>query len=409
MRGWIPPLPLACGMASFGFSWVALFAIARSGSFEPSFITLGWVHLVVLGWITTVALAVLLHAIPGFLDVEWDGIGAAAARACTPVFALASAALAIGFFTRSVWLLEAAGTVVFASILVYVAAIAQPLVSAMRGERVARAVARAFAATLALLVLTAALGVAFAYALGGRLAPGLLSDMPGAHALLGIGGWLTLLVAGVSARTMGPIAGARSRLVGLHIGSSSSLLAGTLVAAAGVATRAPAFVLVGSSLLLIGAALYAIDVVDVVLRASVAHRPPQISMVCAAGWAIVAAGLLLASEFGAPFVEAAVYAALMGWIGSAVVAHLHHIGVRVVLTSLRGEDDETRPGSVLDGRLTWTAFGLYQFAVLTGTAALALGSPDLLALAAYAGGLGFVAMLANAAVVLSNRPRRCRS
>jgi hypothetical protein len=395
MRGWIPPLPLACGLASFGLSWIVLFAIARSGALGPSPLVLGWIHLVALGWISTVALAVLLHAVPGFLDVEWDGAGPAIARACTPVFAIASLALAAGFICGTVWLLEAAGTVLFASVLVYIAAIARPLISAMRGERVARAVARAFAGTFVLLILTATLGVAFAFALGGRLPAGLLAGTPGAHALLGIGGWLTLLVTGVSARTMGPIAGTRSRFPLLHIGCSCALLIGTLAAALGAALRHPAIEFAGAGLLVLGAVLYAADIFDVLARATVPHRPPQTLMGCAAVWSVVAAALLLASSVGAPLAAAAVYVALMGWIGSAVLAHIHHIGVRVLITTARGEEDETRPGSVLDGRLTWTATGLFQLAVLAGGIAVAWGSAGVLELAALAGFVAFAVLVAN--------------
>jgi len=395
MRGWIPPLPLACGLTSFGLSWIVLFAIARSGMLAPSPLVLGWIHLVALGWISTVALAVLLHAIPGFLDVEWNGAGSAIARACTPVFAVASIALAAGFICGAIWLLEAAGTVLLASVLIYAAAIARPLLSAMRGERIARAVARAFAGTFALLILTAALGVAFAFALGGRLPAGLLAGMPKAHALLGIGGWLTLLVTGVSARTMGPIAGARSRFPLLHIGCSSALLAGTLAAALGAATGSPAIAVAGVGLLLLGALLYAADILDVLARATVPHRPPQILMACAVFWIAAAAALLLASSLGAPLAATAVYLALMGWIGSAVVAHIHHIGVRVLITTARGEEDETRPGSVLDGRLTWTATGLFELAVLAGGVAFAWGSAGVLELAAFAGFVAFAVLVAN--------------
>lgn len=403
MRGWIPPLPLAFGMASFGLSWVALWEVARSGPLGLSFFSLGWVHLVALGWITTVAVAILLHAVPGFLDIAWTGAGAVVARACTPIFAVASFSLALGFFVNSVPLLEVAGTTALASLAIYAAALAQPLLAAMRRRGAARAVARAFAITLALLIATASLGVGFAYALGGRLPAGLLMGAPAAHALLGIGGWLTLLVAGVSARTMGPIAGTRSRAIALHVGASTALLAGTLLAAGGAAARIPFLGFAGAALLAIGAILYASDIVDVVLRAKVPHRAPQVAMVCAGAWAIVAAGLVLAAELGAPLAAAAVYAALIGWVGNAVVAHLHHIGVRVLLTSLRGEDDETRPGAVLDARLTWLAVGLYQASALAGTTAIALGDAALLAVAAYAGGFAFLAMLGNAGRLLSRR------
>jgi hypothetical protein len=395
MRGWIPPLPLACGVLAFGLSWLALFALAYRGTLDASFFALGWVHLVALAWITTIALAVLLHAVPGFLDVEWNGRGFAIARVCTPVFALASLALAAGFFTGSIALLEGAGAIALGALLAYAVAIARPIVHAMRGARVERAIARAFAGTIGLLVLTAALGATFTYALGGRASASWLVGAPQAHALLGIGGWLTLLVVGVSARTMGPIAGARSRFPALHIVAASALFLGTIAAACGAAFQVAGLIFFGGALVMVGCIIYAADIADVAIRATVRHRPPQVLMLCAATWAVVAATLLLATAAGAPFAAAAIYAALIGWIGSAVLAHLHHIGVRVLLTTVRGEDDETRPGAVLDARLSWTTIGLYQLATVLGTAAIALAIPALLEVAAFAGFLSFVTLLAN--------------
>jgi hypothetical protein len=265
----------------------------------------------------------------------------------------------------------------------------------MRGPRIERAIARAFAGTIGLLVATAALGAAFTYALGGRLAASLLIGVPQAHALLGIGGWLTLLVVGVSARTMGPIAGARSRFPALHIVAASALLLGTIAAACGAWLRIPGLVFSGGTLFLIGSVIYAADIADVARRATATHRPPQVLMLCAATWAVVAAILLLATVADKPFAAAAIYAALIGWIGSAVLAHLHHIGIRVLLTSVRGEDDETRPGAVLDARLSWSTLVLYQVAAVAGTTAIALAAPVLLEIAALAGFLAFVALLAN--------------
>jgi len=397
MRGWIPPLLMALGIAAFGASWVALAAVARDGTFGASGPALAWVHLVALGWITTIALAVLLHAVPGFLDVDWSGPSAIVARACSAVFPFAALGLVAGFLFASPATLAIAGSVVLAAIAAYVAAVFAPLHAAMGGDGVRRAVARAFAATLCLLVLTAILGVTFAYALDGIAPPTMLAGAPQAHALLGIGGWLTLLVAGVSARTMGPIAGARPRFRALHVGASSALLAGTLVAAAGAwMANAPAL-FTGCALLTAGALAYAADVADVLRRATVPHRAPQAFMAFAALWAVVATLLLFAGAADASHASAAVYAALIGWIGGAVLAHVHHIGVRVLLTSVRGEEDETRPWRVLAPPLTWITFGAYQAAAVLGTAGAYLGDGRAIAFAAGAGLLAFAALALNGA------------
>ncbi|MDQ2993110.1 MAG: hypothetical protein M3R30_09875 [Candidatus Eremiobacteraeota bacterium] len=396
MKGWIPRLPLVSGLGSFGLSWIVLFAIARAGLPDASLLPLAWVHLVALGWIGTIALAVIFFALPTFLDVEWEGPWQATARTCTLVFGIAALALSLGFWLGSIPLLQIAGTAILATLLVYTLAMAQPLAIAMRGERARRAIARAFAITFCALLLTAILGVSFAYALGGRLAPAFLVGTPQAHALLGIGGWLTLLVFGVSGRTLGPIAGARSRSLALHIASSSLVLAGTAIAATGAATRLPIVLTIGSALILAGTIAYAADILDVLGRATVPHRPPQAWMGAAAIWAIVAATLLLLSAFGATFASAGIFVALIGWIGSAILAHIHHIGVRVLLTTLRGEDDETRPGDVLCAPVSWATLGLYQFATLVGAYALCANAPLVLEAAAVAGFLAFLTTAINA-------------
>src|SRR5665213_1799049 len=149
MRGWIPPIPLGLGFVAFGLSWIALFAVARTDWLGPSFLAYGWIHLVALGWISLVALSVLLHALPTFLDVEWRA--RAAAVRSTLVFAIGVATLLIGFFASDAILQQIGAAFAFGALLVYAATAVQPLADAMRGDRVMRAVGRAFAITIAFL------------------------------------------------------------------------------------------------------------------------------------------------------------------------------------------------------------------------------------------------------------------
>lgn len=393
MRGWIPPLPLLGGLLAFGLSWVALFALAHAGTLGASSLAFGWIHLVVLGWITLTALSILLHVIPAFLDVTWRG--QRMARGCTLLFAVGVAVLLAGFFGSGTTPIVVGASLVVIALLTYLATLVAPLRDALRGERTERAVARAFAFTFAMLTLTALLGVAFAYALGGMLPATTLLGMPAAHALLGIGGWLSLLIFGVSARTMGPIAGAKSRVLALHILAGGAVGLGVVLAAVGAGALVQALSIVGSALILVGILAYALDIALVLRVASVVHRPPQVLMGAAALWAVVAAAMLLCTALGRDWATAAIYLALIGWIGSAVLAHLHHIGVRVVLTTLRGEDDETRPNAVLATPLTWATVGLYHFAVVLGAAGLLLDAPRAVELAAICGFAAFVTILIN--------------
>ena len=395
MKGWIAPLPMALGIAAFGFSWIILFVAAATNSSGPSFPALAWVHLVALGWITLIALSVLVHAMPTFLDVQWrlDSV----ARIATLFFAAGAFILTDGFLASNLVALQSGAWLALLSLIVYAIAAVEPLGRGIVRKGSSRSIARAFVTTLALLLITAALGVLFASALGGLAPSAVLLALPKSHALLGIGGWLSLLVIGISVRTMGPIAGARSRRISLHIFSSSAILAGAIIAAVGAGFALHTLIVAGCALLVLGAMVYAGDLVLVLSHATVAHRPPQVLMTCAILGAVAASLLALGAASGRPWAAAAIYVALLGWIGSTVVAHVHHIGIRVLLTNVRGEDDETRPGAVLFAPLTWMTVAGYEAAVILGVWGLLRAEFALVQLAAITGFVSFLALLLNCA------------
>ncbi len=355
---------------------------------------LGWVHLVALGWLTMIALSVLVHVIPAFTDVVWRW--ETLARRSLTVYAVGVVVLVAGFCTGARGILSWGGTIVALGLLGYAVPAAVTLVSAFRLGRVEAAIARALGATLTFLLLAAALGVAFTWALDGRLPATILVTGAPIHAELGLIGWLTVLIMGVSARTVGPIAGARSAQAWRHVTAGSAEIVGMVAAGAGFAIRLPTVLWIGTVVLGIGVAVYVIDLSSILRRATVSHRPPQAFMAWAALWLLLAFVLGVGTLRGSPWGPAFVYVVLMGWLGQMVNAHLHHIGIRLLSTAFRGDDDETRPGELLSVTLSWTTFVLFQAAVLAGVAALLLDHWTLHTAAAAAGLLGWVAMTANA-------------
>lgn len=397
---WIPPVPLVLAQLSFALSWVLLWLYGASRQTGPTFLALAWVHAIALGWITLVALAVLIHVIPAFTNVEWRI--EPLARASVTVFALGVALLIAGFWIENAAVLEIAGAIVALSLTAYAIAALATLVQTATADAMERAIGRALALTLVLFFAAAALGVAFTFALNGRAPATLLVRAPSSHAVLAIAGWITLLISGVSARTMRPMSGVRSRWPRMHILSASALWIGTLVAAGALWVGNGPFSTLGVWLITIGVAVYAYDIVDIVARATVPHRPPQVLMLAAVLFAIAACLCAVFSLFTAPLAPAAVVAALLGWAGCAVLAHLHHIGVRVVITFIRGDEDETRPWSVLDARLTWTTAIAYLAAAVLATLGAALASGSLFQLAAVLGAIAWIALASNVTAI----PRR---
>jgi hypothetical protein len=118
--------------------------------------------------------------------------------------------------------------------------------------------------------------------------------------------------------------------------------------------------------------------------------------------ALVLGGFVLS---GKPWGAAYVFVLLMGWVGQMVNAHLYHIGIRVLATVYRGEDDETRPQELLEARLSWYSFIAFQLAIAGVVVALIGGNDALVARSAIFGITGWIAVVAN---VLAARIRAKR-
>lgn len=347
--------------------------------------------MVALGWLTVASLAVLLHVVPAFLGVEW--VAQRVARWALRVFVLSVALLAAGFFASDVPYIEGGATLVFASLCVYLVPTTMTIARALKNERRERAIARAFLITLALLLAVAILGLLFGFALRGRLSPQLLIGLPQAHAILAIGGWLSLLVFGVSARTLRAITGVKSRSQLLHIIPSTLVLLGVLCYAGGAATQIAWLSVAGIAFLCGGALAYSYDLLDILRRREHPNSAPQLFVACADVWLVGCVALGLGIAAGKPWGAALTYLSLVGWLGQMVNGHVLHIGVRLMITAMRGDEDETRPWLIVSRPLATASWICFQFAVAIGTAAL-LGSAGPIALmsAAAFGLAGWVTM-----------------
>ena len=390
LRHWIPPLPLAAGLVFqiIGWALVVLYGFSPSAG-----IALAWVHAVALGWLTLTALSVLLFVIPAFTELRWRG--ERIARAAVAVVPFGILLLLMGFAARVSAVLEAGAAVLFVAIAAYFAVALRTLVQ-HAAERTEAAIARALAIALAMLTATAILGASLAhgYASGDSRIAGLAPS----HALLGIGAWLTVLISGVSVQTFRPMLGARSRWPLAHMIGGASLFFGFVVGAAGAPLSAPVLRF-GVVLATVGAVIYAVDALDVVRRATTPHPPVRAFVAAAVGWLLIAAACTVAASWSAPLGGLAVVAALAGWVGGMVNAHLHHLGVRVVITLIRGDDDETRPWDVLNPRLTWAAFALGQTAVWGTFLGLSANVPALFLAAGGAGLASLACIVANVITV----------
>ena len=398
-RHWIPPLALLYAQLAHGFSWLLLLWIAWSGNLASALYGFAWIHTIALAWITMAALAILIHALPNFIDVEWRG--ESAARWSIAGYGAGVALLIFGFLGNSN-LLPAAGTLVLASLLVYLTVAFATMGSAMRGERVQRAVARAFGGTFVFLLATAVIGSGLAWMLSGHAVPAFLFRLPAAHANLGTLGWLSLLIFGVSMRTLRPITGQVSNYRWIHIVAGSLSVIGVPLLAAGTATNLSSLEYAGAALFALAVLAYAFDTLDRVRRATNPHRPPQAFIVAGVLWFLIALAIGAGVLLGKPWQQTYGFVLLIGWVGQFVNAHLYHIGIRLLATVYRGEEDETRPQELLETRLSWYSFFAFQVAIAAVAYALLKNDPSLVARGAIFGITAWIAMVVN---VLAARTR----
>ena len=357
------------GQLAHGAAWALLFWIATSqGVVGLSDAAIAWIHLVALGWITLTALAILIPLIPSATGVAWH-----APR--LQYLALATFALAAISFPAA-WLAEiravpVIGGILLVAIAFYVAFALWTLTGAMRGERVERAVARAFSLSLLLFAAVAILGAMLAGVITASDLPPWFANLAHAHALLALLGWLTLLIYGVSARTLRLLFNVRSRLLFAHIVVGTLGMAGAIVLAVGAGTGSQTTIWIGAVAMAIAAVAFAVDTLDIVARAREATAS-RAFVAASIIWSLVAVvlglGILLGRNWSEPFG----YVMLVGWIGQMLDAHLASLA---------------RPLPA------WIAFVAFQSAVLYGFVGLLAGFAAPVALAAAFGMLGWCASL----------------
>ncbi len=397
-RHWIPPGGFLFAQTCHGLSWILLLWIALSGNaFGLSLPVIGWIHLVALGWFTVAALSVLLFAIPQMADQPWRLEGAA--RAALGWFAAGVALFVLALFAATRFI-GAAAALTYAALLVYLFAAWSTLVQRRAAERAERAIARAFFVVLLVLAIVATLGLILALSLSGVELGSWSARLPAAHGNVALFGWLSLLVYGVSTRTVRPITGASPSTL-THIVVGTATLLGAVVLACGLHAGNAVAVWAGGASLGLGAILYCADMARVLARATLPHRPPQAFIGASISWLLVA--LIAGTSALAGHATALAYGFVMlaGWIGQMVNAHMFHIGTRVVATVYRGEDDETPPAALLDQRLEWAAFGCFQAAVALVAIGLWLANAPLAVAGACAGIAGWAALVAALAVARS--------
>lgn len=402
MKRWIPPAPLIFAQVSLLASWVLLLIAGRESLFQASPIGLAWIHAVVLGWITSTALAFLVHVLPTFGDtvLKLERL----ARSAIWFFAAGTVAIVVGFALWIPVVVAAGGCVVTIAVLCELASFFATLASVLRsGETTARTIARAFSIVFVILGVTVVLG--FAMSLGLVTGEGFVFRLATIHAALGILGWISLLVAGVSARTYKVLLG---RTIGrtAHIAAPLLVLAGLVVLIAGTLFSSNGIAIAGGALIASGALVTCVATAHALREAQTTHRLPREFVTAADFWLFVAIvyGIAGLGGHGAP--AALLLAIVLGWIGQNINAHMMHVGIRLVATIVISDDDETLPSELLNRRIGVVSLILWQAAVASAVLGVTIASGAALEVSGWLGLTATLAVLANIAYAARSASRR---
>lgn len=396
-KPWIPPFALMAGMGAHGLSWLLLALTVWPSVPGLTFPALAWIHLVALGWLTMIALSVMIHVIPGFLDTDWE-LEPVARWALLP-YGIGTLLLVGAFLGIGPWAFQWGGGLLVASLVSFMipAFLTMIRYQVPAGTKVPYRFA--FTSVLSALLLAALLGATMAWALAGAPWSHLLATLLPLHAILAGGGWLSLLILGVSARTIFPVTGRKRYLLPFHVIISAGFFGGLILLLLGLIPGIAhvAWRWLGVALAGLAAVLYLVDIAKVLWKAPNPNRPPQafiaaalvyfvITMILGAG---VNAGM---TQWQAPLA----FVALVGWMGQSVNGYLLHIGIRLMLTMVRGEEDETAPAEVTPPAWSWTSFVLFQLAILWGLGVLLTGHGEWLPFSGVLGLLGWFWLVGSA-------------
>ena len=373
---------------------------------------LALVHTVTLGWLTMTIMGASLQLAPVMLASPLRAVRFA--RAQYPVYVSGVSLLIAGFWMTDIPLLITGGALVIVAVAHYALIICATIVRAERRPLTARFLLASllYLCVVVSLGLTAALNFAFGF-LGAGAQRLLLT-----HITLGVAGWLTCTLVGVSYTL--------TRLFALAHGHSDQLGRWVFVSLnAGVVGLALGFSLdwlpleaLGGVSLVAAVWLFAYDY-RLLLRARM-RKPLDVTQYHAIAGVIflalaVPTGVALALFGGAtePRLVALGLVALVGWLGQSVIGYLYKIVPFLVWQSrygpLAGRQPVPLMRDLIHQRAAWLSFVLLNGGVALAMTCAALNWAGAFQVAAAVLGVGLVIAAANIFSALAPRAAVARA
>ncbi|MCL5284669.1 MAG: hypothetical protein M1313_02760 [Nitrospirae bacterium] len=388
--GFISPTGFLAMHLFQGTAWILLilFALRKGAVGSPLFFAM--VHAFGLGFLTLAALSVLVHVLPAAAGLP---VGKSLRDRGPIGGAILGALLFVGgWIIPDLRVALAGGVVVLLSGGYFLARVLREIAAGGGRTRprglgldlmTAMALAFFVAGTLlGILMLATLLHPAFGLS---------LTLAPPAHALMMIGGWLALLVMSVFLRTSGPLLG-RSVMSEHSVKGWILVLCGILLALPGMLMPLPLLIPPAYALGVAGLFLYGSPAGTAILKSHPINPYPLWFLRSSLAW-LIAGGFLLFAFLGPlPLPLAGILMIfLVGGVGQFFLAHLYHLGPRLLSILRNGAGDLTPPAALLDKRRSVSTYLLYQAGIALVILSFLLGGRFFEGLRLAGAFLGFLA------------------
>ena len=369
--------------------------------------TLALVHVVTLGWLTMTIMGASLQLAPVILESPLRATWLV--RAQYPVYLEGVVLLVTGFWLARPPLMIAGGSLVVIAIAHYVGMLGATIIRATKRPLSARylAASATYLCVVVSLGLTAALNLQF-----GFLGPAVTRLLP-THIALGVVGWLTTTLMGVSYTLTRLFALAHDHSDALGRRNFALLNGGVLGLAAGFALGWGWLQWIGGLALIAAVWLFAWDYSRMLrvrkrkmLDTTQRHGIAAVGYLCV----VIPAGVIVAlwpsgPLGGAPALVALGLLALVGWLGQSVIGYLYKI-VPFLVWQARyaprvGRERVPLMRDLVDQRGAALSFWLINIALPATALCALLGWTLPMQLAAAALGIGLVVAAANILGVLA--------
>jgi len=343
-----------------GAGWILMLRMVLGGGRWGSPLSFAALHAFGLGFVSLAILSVLVHILPAACNIP---LGEKLADRGPLAGAILGAILVVTGFGLSNFRYSLAGALfIFGAILFYSVKI---LLELVRGRK-KRDEGSAFLGFMILgstlfLLFGISTAIVMVHAFVFPPAPAYFPILPPVHAILMIGGWLSLMVTAVFSRTSGPLLGHSVSPGNMRV-SWGIMALGLCIGVFGLLFRIRGLWIPGFGTAVFALLLYNGWLLVFIIKRHPFNPAPRRYLISSHFYSLLGGIMLIIFVFWPNVLsEMGIFLVLvLGWLGQFLLAHIYHLGPRLLSILRQGPGDLTPPFALLDKSRTRITFLLYQ-------------------------------------------------